>query len=102
MPRSAIRNHKQLPIPRLEHLEARVSRDQKALIERAAALLGLTIGEFISSNLQAGCSAHYSRRRTNSIKRQDSRSFANALRRHRPANAKLREAARKYLQLINA
>lgn len=101
MPRSAIRNRASSH-SRMEHLEARVSRDQKALIERASALLGLTVGEFISSNLQEAAVRTIKDSELIRLSAEESRSFANALRRHRPANAKLGQAARKYLQLISA
>jgi uncharacterized protein (DUF1778 family) len=101
MPQSTIRS--QAPTRRrLEHIEARVSRDQKALIKRAAELSGLTIGEFIASNLQQAALRAIQDAELIRLNAEDSRSFANALRRPRPANAKLSEAARKYLQLISA
>lgn len=87
---------------RLEHIEARVPRDQKALIKRAAELSGLTIGEFIASNIQQAALRTIQDAELIRLNAKDSRSFANALRHPRPANVKLREAARKYLQLINA
>jgi uncharacterized protein (DUF1778 family) len=101
MPQSSIRSQTTTR-RRVEHIEARVSRDQKALIKRAAELSGLTVGEFITSNLQQAALRAIHDAELIRLNAEDSRLFANALRHPRPANAKLGEAARKYLQLINA
>ena len=101
MPRPTIRSQAKTH-PRMEHLDARISRDQKALIERASALLGLTVGEFIASNLQHAALRAIEESELIRLTAEESRSFAKALLQPRPANAKLKEAARKYLKTYAA
>src|SRR5665213_220645 len=86
------------PRTRLTHLRARVSSNQKALIERAAELVGLTVPDFIASNLQQAALKTIEESERIRLTTEESRSFAEALLQPRRANSTLREAARKYLK----
>ena len=80
-----------------QRLEARVTRDQKRLIERAAELRGTTVTEFLVVSAQQAA-AETIRNHETLILRDEARDiFINALLNPPRPNEALRSAARRYL-----
>ncbi len=85
-----------------ERLEARVTADQKNLIERAAALQGRTVTDFVLTSVQdAACRAIEQHQRIE-LSVRDSQAFVEALLKPRPVNDRLRETVRRYRQATGA
>jgi uncharacterized protein (DUF1778 family) len=93
-------NEKSARRSRGERLEARISRNQKALFQRAADLQGRTLTDFVVSNLQDAALRTIQETQIIKLSAEDSRAFALALARPRSPNQKLRVAARRYMKLI--
>ena len=93
-------NDKSAQRSRGERLEARISRNQKALFQRAADLQGRTLTDFVVSNLQDAALRTIQETQIIKLSAEDSRAFALALARPRSPNQKLRVAARRYMKLI--
>ena len=85
---------------RHERLEARVSREQKNLLERAAALEGRSLTDFVVASAQAAAMETIERHEVIALTTLDSLAFTQALM-HPPApNEQLRAAARRHRELI--
>jgi len=80
-------------------LEARVSQDHKILIEKAAALEGLSLTDFIVSNLVAASHRVIQEHQILRLSLEDSEAFVNALRNPPEPNERLKLAAVRYKQL---
>ena len=86
--------------PRRERLEARISPEQKTLLERAAALEGRSLTDFVISSAQSAAIETIQRHDMIALTARDSQMFAAALM-HPPApNERLRTAARRHRDLI--
>lgn len=85
---------------RVERLEARVSRDQKALFQRAAELQGRTLTDFVVSTLQDAAVRTIEEMQIIRLSAEDSRAFAEALLHPRTPNEKLHAAARRYMETM--
>jgi uncharacterized protein (DUF1778 family) len=83
---------------RAERLEARVSRDQKALFQRAADLQGRTLTDFVVSSAHDAAVRTIEEMQIIRLSAQDSRAFAEALLNPRKPTERLRAAARRYLE----
>jgi len=81
---------------RAERLEARLTRDQKALIEHAAALQGRTVTDFVLASVQEAARRAIQEHRQVDLSLRDSQSFVEALLNPRPVNDRLRETVRRY------
>lgn len=81
---------------RAERLEARISRSQKDLFQRAAQLQGRTLTDFVVSAAQDAAVRTIEEMQIIRLSAQDSRAFAEAMLRRRKPSQKLREAARRY------
>ena len=81
---------------RAERLEARLTRDQKALIEHAAALQGRTVTDFVLASVQEASRRAIQEHRQVDLSLRDSQSFVEALLNPRPVNDRLRETVRRY------
>ncbi len=99
MTRAPLR-HKPTLRARADRLEARVTREQKALMQRAADLQGRTLTDFVVTNLQEAAVRIIEEAQVIRLSAQDSRIFAEALLHPRSPNQKLRAAARRYKKLI--
>lgn len=85
---------------RRERLEARVSPEQKTLLERAAALEGRSLTDFVVSSAQSAALETIQRYEVIALTARDSMAFAEALM-HPPApNERLRAAAGRHRGLI--
>lgn len=85
-----------------ERLEARVSRDQKELFQRAAALQGRTLTDFVIASVHDAAVRVIEETQTIRLNAEDSRAFAEALLNPREPNAKLKATARRYLRLLGS
>jgi uncharacterized protein (DUF1778 family) len=81
-----------------ERLEARLSQQQKALFQRAADLQGRTLTDFIVSSAREAAVRTIDEVRTIRLNAEESRAFAKALLRPRLPSARLRAAARRYIE----
>lgn len=102
MGRASVAETKERPgTPRQrERLEARLSPEQKMLLERAAALEGRSLTDFVVDSAQAAALETIQRYEVIALTARDSRMFAEALM-HPPApNERLRSAARRHRELI--
>lgn len=84
-----------------ERLEARVSRDQKALFQRAAELQGRTLTDFVIASVHDAAVRVISETQTIRLSAKESQAFAEALLNPREPNARLKTAARRYLKLAS-
>ena len=85
---------------RRERLEARVSPEQKNLLERAAALEGRTLTDFVVSSAQAAALATIARHEVITLTAHDSQVFAQTLMQPPAPNECLRAAARRHREII--
>jgi uncharacterized protein (DUF1778 family) len=81
---------------RSERLEARVTAEQKTLIEQAAALQGRTVTDFVLTSVQDAARRAIADHQSIALSVRDSRAFVAALTTPRPINARLRETVRRY------
>lgn len=81
---------------RVERLEARVTAEQKNLIERAAALQGRTVTDFVLTSVQEAARRTIEDHHRLDLSLQDSQAFVEALLNPRPVNDRLRDTVRRY------
>lgn len=82
-----------------ERLEARISRDQKALFQRAAELQGRTLTDFVIASVHDTAVRVIAETHAIRLNAKESRAFAGALLNPRQPNARLKAAAQRYLKL---
>ena len=88
--------HSPSPRVRAERLETRVTADQKNLIERAAALQGRTVTDFVLSAVQTAALRTIEEYQTIALSIRDSEAFAAALLAPPPVNDRLRDTVSRY------
>lgn len=81
-----------------ERLETRITADQKNLIERAAALQGRTVTDFVLSSVQEAARRAIEDYSRLNLSVRDSEAFVNALTNPQPVNERLRETIQLYRQ----
>jgi len=86
----------QPPRRRAERLETRVTAEQKALIEHAAALQGRSITDFVLTSVQDAAKRAIEEHQVMTLTVADSRAFVEALLDPPPPNARLKETVRRY------
>lgn len=79
-----------------ERLETRVTADQKTLIERAAALQGRTVTDFVLTSVQDAARRAIEEHQRLDLSVRDSQAFVEALINPKPVNDRLRETVRRY------
>ncbi len=79
-----------------ERLEARVTSEQKKLIERAAALQGRSVTDFVLASVQEAARRAISEHQRIELSVRDSEAFAAALLNPPPVGDRLRETVRIY------
>jgi uncharacterized protein (DUF1778 family) len=79
-------------------LEARVPSDQKALFQRAAALAGQTLSEFVIDSTQEAAAKIIQEHELIRLSREEQISFVTALLNPPEAGARLRQAIESYRQ----
>jgi uncharacterized protein (DUF1778 family) len=85
-----------------ERLEARVTSEQKLLIERAAALQGRTVTDFVLSTVQEAARKAIDEHQRLELSARDSEAFVEALLNPAPVNERLRDTVRRYRQSTGA
>lgn len=83
---------------RSARLETRVTADQKQLIERAAAIQGRSVTDFVLSSVQDAARRAIEEHQRLDLSVRDSEAFVEALLRPKPVNARLRDTVRRYRQ----
>lgn len=81
---------------RSERLEARISVDQKALIQRAAELEGRSVTDFVVTSVQEAARRTLEAHDVIALSAADSRAFVDALLSPPPVNARLKDSVRLY------
>jgi uncharacterized protein (DUF1778 family) len=81
-----------------ECLETRITADQKILIERAAALQGRTVTDFVLTSVQEAARRTIEEHHRLELSLRDSQAFVDALLDPHPVNERLRETVRRYRQ----
>lgn len=81
---------------RAERLETRVTATQKELIERAAALQGRTVTDFVLTSVQEAARRAIDEYQRLDLSVRDSQAFVTALLNPQPVNHRLQETIRKY------
>jgi uncharacterized protein (DUF1778 family) len=81
---------------RAERLEARVTAEQKKLIERAAALQGRTVTDFVLTSVQDAARRAIEEHHQLELSVRDSEAFVDALLNPKPVNDRLRDTVRRY------
>lgn len=79
-----------------ERLEARVTAEQKKLIERAAALQGRSLTDFVLTSVQDAARRAIEEHNLLTLSVRDSEAFVDALLNPRPVNDRLRDTIRRY------
>jgi len=85
---------------KLERLEARVTREQKRIIERAAELRGTSVTEFVVVSAQQAASKTIKDFETLRLRGEAREVFVNALLNPPAPNAAAKAAARRYKQRL--
>lgn len=83
---------------RSERLEARITSEQKVLIERAAALQGRTVTDFVLTSVQDAAQRAITEHGRIALSIDESRAFVELLLAPPPVNDRLRETVRQYRQ----
>ena len=81
---------------RMQRLEMRIPFERKALLQRAAALRGITLTEFVVAAAIEAAARTIGMNESMALSSADSRAFLAAILRPMPANARLARAAREY------
>jgi uncharacterized protein (DUF1778 family) len=81
---------------RAQRLEARVTAEQKNLIERAAALQGRTVTDFVLTSVQDAARRAIEEHNQLALSVRDSEAFVDALLNPKPVNDRLRDTVRRY------
>lgn len=81
---------------RAERLEARVTAEQKSLIERAAALQGRTLTDFVLTSVQDAARRAIEEHHQLALSVRDGEAFVDALMNPQPVNDRLRDTVRRY------
>jgi uncharacterized protein (DUF1778 family) len=79
-----------------ERLETRVTAEQKKLIERAAALQGRTVTDFVLTSVQDAARRAIEEYSQLALSLRDSEAFVDALLNPKPVNDRLRQTVRRY------
>ena len=86
------------PAPRLRgnRLEARITSEQKALIQRAAELEGRSVTDFVITSVQSAAKRTLEEHEVIVLSAADSRAFVQALLEPPPVSERMRDTARRY------
>lgn len=84
------------PAEKVERLEARLTRDQKQTIERAAALSGTSVTNFVVASAQAAAMETIKNSQILTLRGKASKVFVNALLNPPAPNAAAKAAWRRY------
>jgi uncharacterized protein (DUF1778 family) len=85
--------------PKQARIEARISPKQKRLFERAAAIEGVTLTDFVISSMQRAATSAVEEYTMIELSERNQRTFVEALMNPREPNEALREAAKEYSRM---
>ncbi len=85
---------------RSERLEARISREQKELFQRAAEAQGRTLTDFVIASVHEAAVRAIGEAQAIRLTAEESRRFAEALLEPREPTDDLRAAARRYIEAV--
>ena len=88
-------------LPKRERFNARLTEAQKELFERAAALYGQSVSQFVMSSAQRAAEQAIREHEVISLSARDTRAVMEALLHPAPAGRALRKAAERYQTLVN-
>lgn len=91
-----MQNNEAIDKSRTARLKARISVEQKTVLQRAAALSGRTLSEFVVASAQDAASRVIQEHVTIRLSRSEQIAFGSALLKPPAANARLRQAAAAY------
>jgi uncharacterized protein (DUF1778 family) len=100
MPLAQKKNHRQSR--KIERIEARIHSEQRRRIERAAALKGTSISDFIVSTLDDAAKRTIQEHETWTLSARDSQAFMNAMVNPAPPSPRLRAAIRRYKARVSS
>src|SRR5215467_13472197 len=86
---------------RAQRLETRVTAEQKTLIERAAALQGRSVTDFVLTSVQDAAKRAIEEHRQLELSVRDSEAFVDALLNPKPVNDRLRDTVRRYRERVD-
>lgn len=86
--------------PKQERLDARLTADQKALIQKAADLEGRSLSDFVVASAFAAAEERVRRHEVMVLSERDSRLLVELLSNPPPPNERLRELARRNRDLL--
>lgn len=81
-------------------LEARITQDQKALLERAAMIAGRSLSDFVISSAQEAATRTIRDHEMVSLSARDSKTFVAAVLEASEPGARLRKAAQRYKKAV--
>ncbi|AFZ26318.1 hypothetical protein Cylst_4219 [Cylindrospermum stagnale PCC 7417] len=87
-----------MTITKSERLEARISKEQKELFQRAADIQGRTLTDFVISGVAQAANQVIQEQEMMRLSKQDQEFFVKALLNPPSPNSKLRNAAQRYQQ----
>lgn len=90
------------PSLKSQRLMARISADQKRLLQRAADIRGQTLTEFVVSAAQEAAIRAIVDQEVIELSLRDSQAFAEGLLNPPPVNASLRAAAQRYRKILES
>jgi uncharacterized protein (DUF1778 family) len=85
--------------PKQARIEARISPKQKRLFERAAAIEGVTLTDFVISSMQRAATSAVKEYTMIELSERNQRTFVEALMNPPEPNEALREAAKEYSRM---
>jgi uncharacterized protein (DUF1778 family) len=94
------RAHNRIPTKR-GRFNARLTEEQKQLFERAAALYGQSVSQFVMSSAQHAAEQAIREHEVISLSARDSQAVMEALLHPAPAGPALRKAAKRYQSLVS-
>ncbi len=83
-------------LPKTERFDARITREQKKLFARAAALKGRSVTEFVIASAYEAATATVGAERQLLLNDRDSKAFVEALVHAKSPTRRLKEAVRRY------
>ena len=98
----SVSEHDPRPSLKSERLMARISSEQKQLLQRAADIRGQTLTEFVVSAAQEAATRAIVDQEVIELSLRDSQAFAEGMLNPAPVNDWLRAAAKRYKKIMNS
>jgi uncharacterized protein (DUF1778 family) len=98
---ASVTQHRRRPSLKSQRLMARISADQKRLLQRAADIRGQTLIEFVVSAAQEAATRAVVDREVIALSMRDSEAFAKGMIETPPIGASLRAAAQRYKKIMD-